>query len=144
MSNIDTIKNFVITEFLPGTAAAELAVDHDLLNDGVIDSLGVLKLIAWVEDRFELAVGDADLDPNNFRSVEAIDTFITEARRTASPRTTHHHPDERLDGERPCTTHSPACWSSGPRSAGRPGGPGGTSSATAGQTRARSSPCWPP
>ncbi|MEU9087325.1 phosphopantetheine-binding protein [Streptomyces sp. NPDC048357] len=84
MSNIDTIKNFVITEFLPGTPASELAVDHDLLNDGVIDSLGVLKLIAWVEDRFELAIGDADLDPNNFRSVEAIDTFIAEARRTAA------------------------------------------------------------
>ncbi|MEU6213400.1 acyl carrier protein [Streptomyces sp. NPDC090085] len=84
MSNVDTIKNFVITEFLPGTAASELAADHDLLNDGVIDSLGVLKLIAWVEDRFDLAIGDADLDPNNFRSVEAIDTFITTSRRTAA------------------------------------------------------------
>ncbi|MCY0947556.1 phosphopantetheine-binding protein [Streptomyces antarcticus] len=84
MSNVTTIKNFVITEFLPGTPAGELAVDHDLLNDGVIDSLGVLKLIAWVEDRFELAIGDADLDPNNFRSVEAIDTFIADARRTAA------------------------------------------------------------
>ncbi|MFE0642320.1 acyl carrier protein [Streptomyces sp. NPDC058877] len=82
--NIDTIKNFVVSEFLPGTSPAELPVDHDLLNDGVIDSLGVLKLIAWVEDRFELAVGDADLDPNNFRSVEAIDAFITEARSAAA------------------------------------------------------------
>lgn len=84
MSNVDTIKSFVITEFLPGTAAVELAADHDLLNDGVIDSLGVLKLIAWVEDRFELAIGDADLDPDNFRSVEAIDAFITQSRRTAA------------------------------------------------------------
>lgn len=84
MSNADTIKHFVITEFLPGTPAGELAADHDLLNDGVIDSLGVLKLIAWVEDRFDLAVGDNDLDPNNFRSVEAIDTFITEARAAAA------------------------------------------------------------
>ncbi|MFD3514379.1 phosphopantetheine-binding protein [Streptomyces sp. NPDC058657] len=83
MSNVDTIKNFVITEFLPGTPASELASDHDLLNDGVIDSLGVLKLIAWVEDRFQVAVGDDDLDPNNFRSVEAIDTFIAEARAAA-------------------------------------------------------------
>ncbi|MFF1556354.1 phosphopantetheine-binding protein [Streptomyces sp. NPDC058279] len=83
MSNVDTIKNFVISEFLPGTAPAELAVDHDLLNDGVIDSLGVLKLIAWVEDRFELGVGDADLDPENFRSVQAIDHFITHARAAA-------------------------------------------------------------
>ncbi|MEU6311893.1 acyl carrier protein [Streptomyces sp. NPDC047014] len=84
MSNVDTIKNFVITEFLPGTSAAELATDHDLLNDGVIDSLGVLKLIAWVEDRFELAIGDADLDPDNFRSVRSIDAFITASRRTAA------------------------------------------------------------
>ncbi|MFJ6619888.1 acyl carrier protein [Kitasatospora sp. NPDC091335] len=83
MSNIDTIKNFIITEFLPGTAADELSTDHDLLNDGVIDSLGVLKLIAWVEDRFELVIGDTDLNPDNFRSVAAIDAFITESRRTA-------------------------------------------------------------
>lgn len=83
MSNVDTIKTFVITEFLPGTPASELATDHDLLNDGVIDSLGVLKLIAWVEDRFHLEIGDNDLDPNNFRSVDAIDTFITEARAAA-------------------------------------------------------------
>jgi acyl carrier protein len=84
MSNVDTIKSFVISEFLPGTPAAELAGDHDLLNDGVIDSLGVLKLIAWVEDRFGLAVGDADLDPENFRTVEAIDTFIETARKAAA------------------------------------------------------------
>ncbi|WP_260604349.1 phosphopantetheine-binding protein [Streptomyces sp. WAC05374] len=60
--------------------AHELADDHDLLSDGVIDSLGVLKLIAWVEDHFQLAVGDADLDPDNFRSVAAIDAFIAGAR----------------------------------------------------------------
>ncbi|MER5562510.1 acyl carrier protein [Streptomyces sp. NPDC001571] len=83
MSNIDTIKNFVVNEFLPGTAADELSADHDLLNDGVIDSLGVLKLIAWVEDRFEIAIGDTDLNPDNFRSVAAIEAFITESRRTA-------------------------------------------------------------
>jgi acyl carrier protein len=86
MSNVDIIKTFVINEFLPGSPASELANDHDLLNDGVIDSLGVLKLIAWVEDRFDVEIGDNDLDPNNFRSVDSIDTFITEAR-AATPAT---------------------------------------------------------
>ncbi|MET9919187.1 phosphopantetheine-binding protein [Streptomyces sp. NPDC059605] len=80
MSHTTTIKRFVIDEFLPDLGAHELADDHDLLSDGVIDSLGVLKLIAWVEDHFELAVGDADLDPNNFRSVAAIDAFIADSR----------------------------------------------------------------
>lgn len=41
----------------------------------------MLKLIAWVEDRFELPIGDTDLDPDNFRSVAAIDAFIAGARR---------------------------------------------------------------
>jgi acyl carrier protein len=80
MSNVDTIKKFVIDEFLPDVSAADLAVDYDLLADGVIDSLGLLKMIAWVEDHFQLAVHDTDLDPNNFRSVGAIDSFIEDAR----------------------------------------------------------------
>jgi acyl carrier protein len=80
MSNTATIKQFLIEEFLPDLTPGELADDHDLLSDGVIDSLGVLKLIAWVEDRFGLAVGDTDLDPNNFRSVTAIDAFIEGSR----------------------------------------------------------------
>ena len=79
MSHADSIKQFVIDEFLPDVSAADLAVDYDLLADGVIDSLGLLKLIAWVEDHFQLAVHDTDLDPNNFRSVQAIEAFIEEA-----------------------------------------------------------------
>jgi acyl carrier protein len=76
MSHVDTIKRFVIEEFLPDVSAGELNVDHDLLESGVIDSLGLLKLIAWIEERFELSVHDTDLDPDNFHSVAAIDSFI--------------------------------------------------------------------
>jgi len=76
MSHVDTIKRFVIEEFLPDVRADELSVDQDLLESGVLDSLGLLKLIAWVEERFELSVHDTDLDPDNFYSVAAIDSFI--------------------------------------------------------------------
>jgi acyl carrier protein len=86
MSNIDAIKKFVIDEFLPDVNASELDVEHDLLADGLIDSLGVLKLIAWIEERFDLAVGDDDLDPDNFRSIAAIDTFIEESRKSTVAR----------------------------------------------------------
>ncbi|MFC8538569.1 phosphopantetheine-binding protein [Streptomyces sp. NPDC057249] len=80
MSNTATIKQFLIEEFLPDLTQDQLADDQDLLSSGAIDSLGLLKLIAWVEDRFGLAVDDTDLDPNNFRSVTAIDTFVAGAR----------------------------------------------------------------
>ena len=79
MSHAQTITQYVVEEFLPDVSPDELAADHDLLADGVIDSLGLLKLIAWVEDHFQLAVHDTDLDPNNFRSVQAIEAFIEEA-----------------------------------------------------------------
>ncbi|MGW2253354.1 acyl carrier protein [Kitasatospora sp. NPDC001660] len=84
MSNITQIKKFLIEEFLPDVTPEQLADDHDLLTDGVIDSLGVLKLIAWVEDHFALPVDDTDLDPNNFRSVQAIDAFIAQRRALAA------------------------------------------------------------
>lgn len=79
MSNADTIKRYVIDEFLPDVSAADLDIDHDLLAGGVIDSLGLLKLIAWVEQHFDLTVQDDDLNPDNFRSVNAIDKFVEAA-----------------------------------------------------------------
>ncbi|MGH3973505.1 MAG: phosphopantetheine-binding protein [Pseudonocardiaceae bacterium] len=79
MSRIGTIKHFVIEEFLPDVSANELSVEYDLLENGVIDSLGLLKLIAWIEERFELSVHDTDLDPANFHSVAAINSFIDDA-----------------------------------------------------------------
>ncbi|MGH3683789.1 MAG: acyl carrier protein [Pseudonocardiaceae bacterium] len=79
MNHVDTIKRFVLEEFLPDVSADQLSVDQDLLESGVVDSLGLLKLIAWIEERFELSVHDTDLDPDNFHSVAAIDAFITAA-----------------------------------------------------------------
>jgi acyl carrier protein len=79
MSNIDTITQFVIEEFLPDVSAADLDPATDLLASGVIDSLGLLKLIAWLEDRFALTVDDTALDPDNFRSIVAIDAFVENA-----------------------------------------------------------------
>lgn len=79
-----TIKQFVIDEFLADVSLDDLDADYDLLTNGVVDSLGLLKLIAWVEDRFELSVEDTALDPDNFRSVSAIDSFIQHATATTN------------------------------------------------------------
>lgn len=85
MTHTQTITQFVLDEFLPGVPADELTPDFDLVAGGVIDSLGLLKLIAWLEDRFGLPVDELDLDPDSFRSVAAIEAFITKAT-AASPR----------------------------------------------------------
>lgn len=76
MSRAQAIKAFVIAEFIPDVSPDELADDYDLLSDGVIDSLGLLKLIAWVENEFGVVIDDTALAPDNFRSVRAIDGFV--------------------------------------------------------------------
>ncbi|MBF4463173.1 MULTISPECIES: acyl carrier protein [unclassified Rathayibacter] len=77
---VQALRVYLVEEFLPGTAPERVGTDLDLMNSGVIDSLGLLKLIAWIESRFEVGVDDTDLDPENFRSLTAIAGFVSRAR----------------------------------------------------------------
>lgn len=84
MTHRQTVKQFLLAEFLPDVADSELTEDYDLVAGGVIDSLGLLKLIAWIEERFGLPVDDVELDPESFRTIDAIDAFITRTAATAA------------------------------------------------------------
>lgn len=70
------IKKFLIEEFALDISADELPDDYDLLANGVIDSLGLLTLVSWLENRYALGIDAMDVSPLNFRTVEAIDTYL--------------------------------------------------------------------
>lgn len=78
--HIRAIKKFIIEEFMPDVPIEQLETDYDLLAGGVIDSLGLLRVIVWLEDTFQIPLDDAEIAPDNFRSVEAIHTVIENAR----------------------------------------------------------------
>lgn len=50
--------------------------DESLLGRGVLDSIGMLQLIAHLESRYDLALADADFDPDNFGTITAIVGFL--------------------------------------------------------------------
>jgi acyl carrier protein len=80
--NTETVvKQFIIEEFLPDVGITELDSDYDLTAGGVIDSLGLLKTMAWLEDRFGLRADRIDLSPDNFRSVAEISRLVEQAKR---------------------------------------------------------------
>ncbi|MEV6174996.1 acyl carrier protein [Streptomyces sp. NPDC051954] len=81
MSHAQAVKEFVVKEFLPDVPAEELSDDLDLMANGVIDSLGLLKVIAWLEDRYGVDTDAVDLDPESFTSVAAIAAFLANAPR---------------------------------------------------------------
>lgn len=76
------IKQFIVDEFMPDVPAEELEDDFDLLTGGVVDSLGLLKVVAWLEDEFDIGVDDSELGPESFRTVAAIKAFVDQARET--------------------------------------------------------------
>ncbi len=83
MDHIREITEFIVQEFLPDVASSELGTDYDLLAGGVIDSLGLLKVIAWLEERFELDVDDVELAPDSFRTIAAMNDFVERAQQPA-------------------------------------------------------------
>jgi len=81
-SYADQIKEFIFAEFLPGVTSDQLADDYDLVANGVIDSLGLLRVVSWLENRFDIPIDEVDISEQDFVSVAAICEFVD---RTARP-----------------------------------------------------------
>lgn len=54
----------------------DYANETNLIDDGLLDSFGVIALVADLEDAFDVEIGTADLVPENFNSVQAIAALI--------------------------------------------------------------------
>jgi acyl carrier protein len=76
MEGTDAIRQFIVEEFLEEASADQLPDDYDLLVNGVIDSLGLLKLIEWLAERFDIVVDDVEIAPEDFRTVDSIGQFV--------------------------------------------------------------------
>jgi acyl carrier protein len=50
--------------------------DASFLDNGIVDSMNVLELVMFVEEKFGVKVGDADIVPDNFDSVTRLATYI--------------------------------------------------------------------
>ncbi|OHV79738.1 acyl carrier protein [Ensifer sp. LCM 4579] len=72
----NTVKTFIIENFLFGDTSYELADTASLIENDIIDSTGVLELVAFIEDQFGIAMADADIVPANLDSLSRITSFI--------------------------------------------------------------------
>jgi acyl carrier protein len=80
MSDTSQIRNQVwqfITKNFYVANAASLSDQASLLDQGVIDSTGVLELIEFVETSFGIKVDDAEMVPENLDSIERITSFVS-------------------------------------------------------------------
>jgi acyl carrier protein len=76
----EELRQFVLTELAPRRGVTAVGRDDDLLGQGIIDSLGVTELIAFLEERFQIDVGPEDVVPENFRTLASIIAFAERKR----------------------------------------------------------------
>jgi acyl carrier protein len=70
------IRHFLIeTQRWAGTPSA-LTTDFPLIDNEVLDSLGIFETIAFLEDHFAIRIEDDDLVPENFESLGAIARLV--------------------------------------------------------------------
>ena len=79
----ETIRRFILETFLFSEDLSALKDDASLLNLGVIDSTGVLELVLFLEETFELTILDDELVPENLDSVQRIAELVAHKRQGA-------------------------------------------------------------
>lgn len=62
----------------------EITADSELLRDGLIDSLDLLQLVAYIEDQFKINLPPDALTPDNFSTPQAISNLIGQVRASSS------------------------------------------------------------
>ncbi|MAT72652.1 MAG: acyl carrier protein [Planctomycetaceae bacterium] len=83
MDTKQRIRDFLAENFLFSAHGFDLADDDSLLENGVVDSTGVLELIQFLEGDLGVPVADDDVVPGNFDSVDKIAAFIQQKRHGA-------------------------------------------------------------
>ncbi|RII27107.1 MAG: acyl carrier protein [Geobacter sp.] len=77
MKDNEIIRQFIMSELMRGKNVSDLKVTDNLIETGVIDSLGIQILISFLEKNFSVSIADEDLIPDNFETIDAIWAFVT-------------------------------------------------------------------
>ena len=70
-----SIRSFILRKF-PAARKRNLNDAVPLLESGIIDSLGVLDLVGFLEQTFDMKINDDDLTPDNFGNIERMVAFV--------------------------------------------------------------------
>ncbi|MCI0399377.1 MAG: acyl carrier protein [Chloroflexi bacterium] len=75
--NIETtLERFIVDELLIGNRQMKIAPETSLIDSGIIDSLSLIRLILFIEERFGLSIEDHEVVPDNFDSLQSLKALI--------------------------------------------------------------------
>ncbi|OGT80408.1 MAG: hypothetical protein A3H91_07415 [Gammaproteobacteria bacterium RIFCSPLOWO2_02_FULL_61_13] len=71
-----SLTDYITTEVASAVPDAPPAPDFPLIEGGLVDSLGLFKLIAFIEDKFQIGILPEEIQFENFATINAITTLI--------------------------------------------------------------------
>ena len=71
-----TVKSYILKEFLPGDDPDELTDETPLITGGILDALATLKLVAFLEEQYGIAVQAHETDVDHLDTVALIATLV--------------------------------------------------------------------
>jgi acyl carrier protein len=79
------LTQFIVTNYLFGDIT-RVPQDHDtLVEEGIIDSTGILELIEFLESRFGIEVAEAETVPENLGSISRLTRYVMSKRSVHEP-----------------------------------------------------------
>lgn len=73
---IEQTRDFIVSNFLYGDDE-KLAHDTSFMIEGIIDSTGILELITFLEETYQIRIADEEIIPENMDSLESIEKFLS-------------------------------------------------------------------
>jgi len=71
------LRQFVVENFLFGRNGERLSNGDSFLEIGVIDSTGILELVSFLEQRYQITIRDDELIPGNLDSIDRLVRFLS-------------------------------------------------------------------
>lgn len=76
MDTNEKIKRFILSEVCPEASLSGLGDDEPLITSGLVDSLGILKILSFLDDEFGVNLASEEIKHDNFSTVNTIRALI--------------------------------------------------------------------
>ncbi len=71
------LRDYITQEIAYDRSDLNLTNEFELIEQGVIDSMGILRVVTFLEEKYEIAMDPQDLMLENFATIDAITAFVT-------------------------------------------------------------------
>ncbi len=70
------IRDYIVEEFAKAKGINQVSDAEVLTKNGIIDSMGIFRLVGFLEDTFNVRIGDEEITHDNLESIDAIEKLV--------------------------------------------------------------------